>query len=646
MHKKIFFATLFLLILSIPVLCMASAKPIEIYINGEKIESDVAPIIVNDRTLAPVRVISENLGAEVYWDNDNRQVQIITSSKTIILKIDDVKALVNGQEVVLDVPAKIVNDRTLVPLRFLSESLGADVSWDNDLRRVIINRADAKVVDLAYEVIEGKPTVVITGDSPLEYSAVEIQDDRRLAIDVKGRLDTQNNALYVYDSCLEKAIAGEISIEPPITRIVLELSSNAAYKTYSSPDKKSIFVSFTYFDNILEDLTFENKKRQFIAEITTTNAANADYFFLSNPDRLVLDIKNIGLSEIDIPHVPDNNFVKDVRIGQFADDTVRVVFDLKNDTSYQVFQADNVFSVVFSQPFTIEDVKVTSQGDVSLVEILSSDEVFYELKDDTYKKQLKVIVPGAAIGKNLLDRNVIKIADGIIDYIELAKVKDAKTYNLEIVINLSSFVSCEMLSSSPTSNVKFALHKSSSLLPLSNKLIVIDPGHGGSDPGAIVGSVKEKDLNLDIALKLKSLLESNGAKVFMTREDDTFVNLYARAGMANEINADLFISIHHNSATSSATGTETLYYPDPQKKLLAQALQKAIVSHTGFHNRGIVERPGIVVTRETKMPSALVEVGFLTNSNDLALIVTDEFKQKVAQGILQGIVDYLCGSVN
>ena len=153
-------------------------------------------------------------------------------------------------------------------------------------------------------------------------------------------------------------------------------------------------------------------------------------------------------------------------------------------------------------------------------------------------------------------------------------------------------------------------------------------------------------MNLDIALKLKSLLESNGAKVFMTREDDTFVNLYARAGMANEINADLFISIRHNSATSSATGTETLYYPDPQKKLLAQALQKAIVSHTGFHNRGIVERPGIVVTRETKMPSALVEVGFLTNSNDLALIVTDEFKQKVAQGILQGIVDYLCGSVN
>ena len=124
MYKKIFIATfLFLLMLSVPICSMAAPKPIEIYINGQKVESDVAPIIVNDRTLAPVRVISENLGAEVYWDNDNRQVQIITPSKTIILKIDDKRALVDGREVILDVPAKIVNDRTMVPLRLDRKSV-------------------------------------------------------------------------------------------------------------------------------------------------------------------------------------------------------------------------------------------------------------------------------------------------------------------------------------------------------------------------------------------------------------------------------------------------------------------------------------------------------------------------------------------
>lgn len=640
MHKKIFFATLILfLILSIPIYCMAATNPIEIYINGQKIESDVAPIIVSDRTLAPVRVISENLGAEVYWDNDNRLVQIITPSKTIILKIDDTKALVDGQEIVLDVPAKIVNDRTMVPLRFLGETLGAKVSWDNDLRRVIINRSGAKIVDFAYEVIDGKPTVIIKGDSPLEYSMVETQDDNRLAIDIKGHLDTLKNALYIYDNYLSKAVAGEIFTDPPTTRVVLELEPQVTFRTYSSPDKKNIFISF---ENILEELTFESQQHELLVRLKTTNATIADYFFLSNPDRLVLDISDTILPEINTPEVPENNFVKDVRIGQFTDNTVRVVFDLKNDINYQVFQNDNVFSVIFSQVRTVEDVNITSQGDITYVEILASDEIGYEVKADKNKKQLKIIMPAVAIGNNLASRDVINIADGIIDYIELVKVKDIKNYNLELIINLNSFTSYEMLSSPPSANIRLALHSS----PLINKLIVIDPGHGGSDPGAVVGNVKEKDLNLDIALKLKNLLELNGAKVVMTREDDTFVNLYARAGIANEINADLFISIHHNSATSSATGTETLYYPDPEKKLFAQALLKAVVSQIGFYNRGIVERPGIVVTRETKMPSALVEVGFLTNKNDLALMMTDEFRQKVAQGMLQGIIDYLSGRSN
>ena len=93
----------------------------------------------------------------------------------------------------------------------------------------------------------------------------------------------------------------------------------------------------------------------------------------------------------------------------------------------------------------------------------------------------------------------------------------------------------------------------------------------------------------------------------MIRDDDTFVSHFVRAGMANEINADLFVSIHNNSAGSGASGTETLYYSDPEKKLFAQALQKAVVRHIGLNDRGIVERPGIVVTRETKMPSALVK---------------------------------------
>jgi len=640
MKKKLFLATLLIfLFLSVPFYCMASTKTIEIYINGKKIESDVAPIIVNDRTLAPVRVISENLGAEVYWDNDNRQVHIITPSKTIILKIDDTRALVDGQEVILDVPAKIVNNRTLVPLRFLGETLGAEVSWDNDLRRVIINRSGAKIIDFIYDQVNSKPTVIIKGDRPLEYSEVEVEDDNKLVIDIKGHLDTMKNALYIYDNYLIKAVVGEIFSNPPTTRAVLELEDKVSFRIYSSADKKTIFISF---ENILEELNFESRRHELLAKIATTNATNVEYFFLSDPDRLVLDISDTILPEIDIPKVPENDYVKSVRLGQFTENTVRIVFDLKSDVNYQVYKDGNIFSVIFSQVRTVDDINITSENDKTVVEIFADDAIGYEVKADKNKRQIKIVMPAVAISKDLINSDVIKVSDGIIDNIELVKVKGDKNYNLEIIINLSSFTSYKVLSSPPSSKIELELYRSS----LKNKLIVIDPGHGGTDPGAVVGNVKEKDLNLDIAIRLKNLLEANGVRVIMTREDDTFVNLYARAGIANEVNADLFISIHHNSATSTATGTETLYYPDPEKRLFAQALQNAVVSQTGFRNRGIVERPGIVVTRETKMPSALVEVGFMTNPNELAILQTDEFKQKVAQGLLQGIMDYLSGRSN
>lgn len=644
MLKKIFAAAvIFISMLCIPAYGMAALNPIEIYINDAKIDSDVPPVIINDRTLAPVRVISENLGAEVYWDNDNRLVQIKTNTKTIILKIDDKKALVNGQEILLDVPATIINNRTMVPLRFLGETLGAEVKWDNDLRRVIINRNRAKIIDFSYEVVEGKPSVIIKGDSPLEYTEIETQIANKLAIDVTANLDTLKNALNIDDDFLDKAVAGEISNEPAITRIVFDVKPEVSSRIYSSSDKKTIFLTF---DDFLEDVTIENHPDELLVKLKATNTSDVNYFLLSNPDRLVLDIDGLKLSEIAPLEIPKNDFVSDIRFGQFSENTVRVVFDLKNDINYQVFRDDNIFSVIFSEVHTVEDIQITREGDAAFIEIASDGKIGYELKADKSKKQFKIVMPGVAIGEKLLNQNIIRISDDIIEYIELVKVKDTKCYNLEIVFNLNSFVNCEMLSSPPSSLVRLEIYKSS-LKPLEGKLIVVDPGHGGSEPGAIVNNVKEKDINLDISLKLQKFLEDNGATVHMTRESDIFVDLYARAGIANEINADLFVSIHNNTATSStASGTETLYFPDAEKKLLAQAVQKAVVSYINLNNRGIVERPGLVVTRETKMPSVLVEVGFMTNENDFALLMTDEFRQKAAEGICQGIIDYFSGRID
>ena len=128
----------------------------------------------------------------------------------------------------------------------------------------------------------------------------------------------------------------------------------------------------------------------------------------------------------------------------------------------------------------------------------------------------------------------------------------------------------------------------------------------------------------------------------MTREDDSYVGLYERAYIANDMNATLFVSIHNNAYYSKYKGTETLYYPSSgsgfNSKRFAQIVQAELISALGTNNRGIVERPNLVVLKATKMPAVLAEIGFMTNEEELARLKTEEFRQKAAQALCDAIL--------
>ncbi|HEX2925499.1 MAG TPA: N-acetylmuramoyl-L-alanine amidase [Ruminiclostridium sp.] len=180
------------------------------------------------------------------------------------------------------------------------------------------------------------------------------------------------------------------------------------------------------------------------------------------------------------------------------------------------------------------------------------------------------------------------------------------------------------------------------------KLVVIDAGHGGLDPGASGGSTLEKDINLDIALKLEKLLKAQNIKTFMLRQDDTFVGLYDRPYIANALNATMFLSIHNNSFDgTSANGTETLYYPEKAGdksftgQKFAQLIQNSLMNALDTYNRKTVSRPGLVVLKYTHMPSSLAEIGFLTNPGDLQRLNDQNFQQKTAQALCDAIVQGL-----
>ncbi|WP_431029141.1 N-acetylmuramoyl-L-alanine amidase [Lysinibacillus sp. LZ02] len=180
--------------------------------------------------------------------------------------------------------------------------------------------------------------------------------------------------------------------------------------------------------------------------------------------------------------------------------------------------------------------------------------------------------------------------------------------------------------------------------PVAGRIIVIDPGHGGKDPGAVSGNAVEKAILLNTANKVKQKLEAAGAIVKMTRTGDTYPSLEERVKFAKDNYGEIFVSIHANSAGSSAQGTETYYSisaNDNEKEdyALAKFINDEIVKNAGMKDRG-VKREDYYVLRNLYIPAILVELGFVTNSEDSAKLTNDQYVDIFAQSIYNGIVKY------
>ncbi|CEN24965.1 N-acetylmuramoyl-L-alanine amidase [Paraclostridium sordellii] len=177
--------------------------------------------------------------------------------------------------------------------------------------------------------------------------------------------------------------------------------------------------------------------------------------------------------------------------------------------------------------------------------------------------------------------------------------------------------------------------------------VFIDPGHGGDDSGAPgLGSKNEDDLNLEVAMKVKKKLEAKNIDVKMSRESDEFIKLGERANMANQYGADVFVSIHQNSADAeSAHGIETYYHPNKgMYEPLAKDIQDNAINQTGARNRG-VKSSNLAVLRESNMPSSLFESGFVSNPQEYNKLINPAYQDKLATGIVDGIERYLKNNI-
>lgn len=178
-------------------------------------------------------------------------------------------------------------------------------------------------------------------------------------------------------------------------------------------------------------------------------------------------------------------------------------------------------------------------------------------------------------------------------------------------------------------------------------VIMLDPGHGGIDNGCAVGEIFEKDVNFDIALKTKALLEDMGYQVVMTREEDVKVFLEERVQACLDAKADIFVSIHQNlydgEEAEYVYGMESYYssYHSPEgSKKLAQMVQSKLIANTEARDRGVLEVDDLVVIVKATCPSVLIETGFLSCTKEREKLLSDEYQNKIASAIADAIDEF------
>jgi N-acetylmuramoyl-L-alanine amidase len=655
-----------------------SFPSVNILLGGNDVITDVPAILFNlngyDRTLVPVRVISEGLGATVKWDGVTKRVTIQYEGKTIVLTIDSAQATVNGKSYTLPngVPAKLMEfegvNRTLVPVRFVSEQLGLDVGWEGATRTAVLNRKHQTVTNIVFSDTAAFEELFIQTTGSVSTSTFYLDsgssnNDNKLFIDLPNtslKLTDSNkmigNTAYLgifkngFLSAKGETLSGGVV---PTTRFVLDMSQAKGYDVIH--ESKGVRIRFI---NTVQSISVEDVKGAKALKIRTAEALPA-VNYTESVGKITIDILDSLLkvedASVESIVTPSGDVMKVTYEqkqghGLYGPQTIytSVTIDVPNSGlfDYLYFDPDSPYEVtlyVSENPINTflygKNTPSTAQ-----LSIIGDQKAIYESSFNESNRTLTLTLPTSFTRLNAFQ---LKPNDLIVEtvtieelgqfYRVMLKLADGVEYSLK-----NSGVETELVEvsfSNPQLNVVIKENVTQ------GKLIVLDAGHGGKDPGAIskITGMREKDLTLDLALKLRKRLESLGYRVHMIRDYDTYVGNYDRAYIANDLGADVFLSIHGNSfTTATPRGIETLYPNDSRNSLaFARILQNALVSKTNSHSRGVVERNNLIVLRETLMPAALVEVGFLSNPDDAKKLLDAHYIQLIVEGMTEGIVQYL-----
>ena len=374
-----------------------------------------------------------------------------------------------------------------------------------------------------------------------------------------------------------------------------------------------------------------------------------------DPWRLSIDIKGAVVSVDERSLNVGSADVKGVRVGQFDQDTVRIVIDLTSKLPYklltvglsrelQVAVGSEISKTAAESKPPAEPPAVTGvvfdpvDNDSATIKVLVAGKPEFAASMLSDPLRLVIDIKGVVLPEPIAD---IDAKHPLVSSVRIGEQKNM----VRVVLDLQRYVIYHVSVDSESVMIGIKMPAAAGG-KLSQKTIVLDPGHGGKQTGAIAGGVKEKDLNLLIARQVKVALEEKGARVIMTRTDDSELDLPSRPAVADRVGGDIFISIHCNACgvPDKMSGVETYYHPAQlSSRALAAAIHDAVVKKTGLKDRSIRERSGLAVLRHSRVPAVLLECGYLDNSKDRGLLLSSDFRKKFASAVADGLKAYVEG---
>ncbi|MGI6226476.1 MAG: SH3 domain-containing protein [Peptococcales bacterium] len=400
-------------------------------------------------------------------------------------------------------------------------------------------------------------------------------------------------------------------------------------------------------------LAFNNMGDKLVISLSGVNI-NQYQIKRDNGNRLAIEVNSANLRDMVQPL--DNWGVKEVKV---SGKTVVVTFDkdfkyqFKYNSSGQKLELDVTYPA--EQLIPVKQIKLNPQENQSVVQIAAGRKVDYTAQES---EPNKLVIDLRQSSLQLASKAEVEqnAAFGPIRKITSRQLAP------DMVRVEAEFVPGAQYQVSQQDDYIVLGARITQGGSLKGKTIVIDPGHGSvqpggwTDPGAVGRILKlhERDVNLAVALKLQQLLTQQGAKVVMTHSTGrTYLSLAGRADVANNLGADIFVSIHSNSNNNPAISGTSVYFYAPTwhselasqrwlRQRLALSIQNELVKAGGRKNIGVLEE-SFAVIRETKVPSVLVEMAYLSNAEEERLLSTDQFRTQMALGIYKGIENYFKG---